>query len=221
MMKKFTHIETNPLPRLTRTNVDGKRVYKTQTGECYPSVTTVLSVRGKKAIYEWRQRVGAKVADEISLKATTRGTKVHSLCETYLNNDVLPELNFFESESWSRFRPVLDRIDNIRHIEAFLYSDHLGMAGQVDCIAEFDGKLSVIDFKTSKRLKTKEDIPGYFAQCTAYAIMYEERTGIPINRLVVLMSVDDEEPLVFTEKRDNYVKYLLETKKMFDNNEIS
>jgi genome maintenance exonuclease 1 len=209
----------DPLPTLTRKNVDGKRIYETETGARYPSITTVLSVRGKKAIYEWRQRVGSQVADAISLKATTRGTKVHSLCETYLNNEPLPELNFIEEETWSRFRPVLDRIDNIHCMESFLYSHHLGIAGQVDCIAEFDGKLAIIDFKTSKRLKSKDDIPGYFAQCAAYAIMYEERTGIPINKIVVLMSVDDEDPLVFVEKRDNYVKYLLETKRMYDNGE--
>ena len=218
-MKTFTHKQMDPLPTLTRKNVDGKRIYETETGARYPSITTVLSVRGKKAIYEWRQRVGSQVADAISLKATTRGTKVHSLCETYLNNEPLPELNFIEEETWSRFRPVLDRIDNIHCMESFLYSHHLGIAGQVDCIAEFDGKLAIIDFKTSKRLKSKDDIPGYFAQCAAYAIMYEERTGIPINKIVVLMSVDDEDPLVFVEKRDNYVKYLLETKRMYDNGE--
>jgi genome maintenance exonuclease 1 len=216
-MKTFTHLALPKLPTLTRKNIDGSRVYETESGDRYPSVTTVLSVRGKKAIYEWRQRVGSEVADQISKKATVRGTKVHACCESYLKNEPLPELNLIEKEMWTKFAPVLDRIDNIHYIEAFLYSDHLGIAGQVDCIAEFDGRLSVIDFKTSKRVKRHEDIPGYFAQCAAYAIMYEERTGTPINRSVILMAVDDEEPLVFIDRRDPYVPYLLESKRMYEN----
>lgn len=218
-MKTFTHLDLPKLPSLTRKNIDGSRVYQTESGGRYPSVTTVLGVRGKKAIFEWRQRVGSEVADNISKKATVRGTKVHSLCESYLKNEELPELNLIEKEMWTKFAPVLDRIDNIHYIEAFLYSDHLGIAGQVDCIAEFDGRLSVIDFKTSKRIKKHKDIQGYFAQCAAYAIMYEERTGTPINRSVILMAVDDEDPLVFIDRRDPYVPYLLESKKMYENGE--
>tara|TARA_Y100000389_G_scaffold200089_1_gene239809 strand:+ start:1908 stop:2570 length:663 start_codon:yes stop_codon:yes gene_type:complete len=218
-MKTFTHIETSPLPSLSRKNIDGKRVYVNETGEKYPSVTSVLSVRGKKGITEWRKRVGNEEANRISNKASTRGTRVHKFCEDYLLNESLPEMDFFDKETWSKFEPIVERIDNIHHVEPFLYSNHLGMAGQCDCIAEFDGRLSIIDFKTSKRLKKHSQISNYFAQCAAYAIMYEELTGIAINRTVILISVDGEDPQIFVERRDNYVDYLLETKRMFLNGE--
>lgn len=219
-MKTFTHLDLPPLPKLSRKNVDGKRIYQSESGGRYPSVTTVLGVRGKKGIYEWRQRVGAEEADKISRKASVRGTRIHKLCEDYVDNKPLPELSILDQVTWSTFRPIIERIDNVHYLEPFLYSDHLGMAGQCDCIAEFDGKLSIIDYKTSRRPKTKEKISNYFAQCAAYAIMYEERTGTPINRTVVLIAVDGEEPQVFIEKRDNYVTYLLESKRMYENGEI-
>ena len=218
-MKTFNHIELPKLPVLSRKNIDGKRVYVNENDEKYPSVTSVLSVRGKKGILEWRQRVGAEEANKISNKASTRGTRIHKLCETYLLNEELPKLSPLDLDTWKKFRPIVERIDNIHFVEPFLYSNHLGMAGQCDCIAEFDGKLSVIDFKTSRRLKKHEQISNYFAQCAAYAVMYEELTGISINRTVVLIAVDGEEPQIFVEKRDSYVDYLLESKQMFLNGE--
>lgn len=218
-MKTFTHIETAPLPSLSRKNIDGKRVYVNETGEKYPSVTSVLSVRGKKGITEWRKRVGNEEANRISNKASTRGTRIHKLCEDYLMNEELPEMSLLDLDTWKKFRPIVERIDNIHHVEPFLYSNHLGMAGQCDCIAEFDGRPSIIDFKTSKRLKKHSQISNYFAQCAAYAIMYEELTGIAINRTVILIAVDGEDPQIFVERRDNYVDYLLETKRMFLNGE--
>lgn len=214
----FNHVDIGELPRLKRKTVDGKRLYVNEQGDRYPSVTTVLSVRNKKSIYEWRQRVGAEVADKISRKASTRGTRIHKLCEDYLNNKELPEMSLLDLDTWKSFKPVVDRIDNIHAVEPFLYSDHLQMAGQCDAIAEFDGKLSIIDFKTSKRKKYHGGISNYFAQCAAYAIMYEERTGTPIDRTVVLIAVDGDEPQIFIENRDNYTDYLLESKRMFDNN---
>jgi genome maintenance exonuclease 1 len=111
---------------------------------------------------------------------------------------------------------LLDRINNIHAQEIALYSDHLRLAGRVDCIAEFDGKLSVIDFKTSGKPKKKEWITNYFAQAAAYAIMYEERTGTPINRSVILIAVEDEEPQIFIESRDNYVKDLLHARDLYE-----
>lgn len=217
--KTFTHMNLPKLPKLSRKNIDGKRVYVNENDEKYPSVTSVLSVRGKKGIYEWRQRVGEEEANKISRKASTRGTRIHKLCEDYLLNKELPELSPLDLDTWKKFRPIVERIDNIHFVEPFLYSNHLQMAGQCDCIAEFDGKLSIIDFKTSRRLKKHEQISNYFAQCAAYAVMYEELTGIAINRTVILIAVDGEDPQIFIEKRDNYTEYLLESKRMFDNGE--
>jgi genome maintenance exonuclease 1 len=193
------------IPKLEReTAPDGTRVYKTPSGKAYPSVTTVTGLQGKAAIMEWRRRVGAEEANRISSRAAKRGTAIHKLCEDWLNNEfVEPEL--FDVPMWNSLVPLLSRIDNVHCLETPLYSDHLQVAGTVDCIAEFDGKVSVIDFKTSKRVKTREEISNYFMQCAAYAVAFEERTGVPVSRLVILMGVDDNPPIIFVEKRDDWI----------------
>lgn len=194
------------------------RKYYTETGAAYPSVTTVLGVLSRDSIIEWRKRVGEETANKISRQASTRGTKIHLLCEQTLNNEETDtsNLSYLDKEMWDDFRPLLDRIDNIHGQEIALYSDHLRMAGRVDCIAEFDGKLSIIDFKTSKKPKQKEWIENYFAQAAAYAIMYEERTGIPINRSVIMIAVEGELPQIFVEKRDNYVPLLFKARDIWE-----
>jgi genome maintenance exonuclease 1 len=205
------------------TNEDGSRVYVNASGVAYPSATTVLSVLSRDGIAKWRARVGAEEADKISNKASTRGTKIHSLTETYLKNEDLKEAytstnaSLLDLEMFKKFLPILDPISNIHCQELALYSDHLRMAGRVDCIAEYNGQRAVIDFKTSGRLKKKEHISSYFMQTAAYAIMYEERTGIPVPNLVILIAVEDEEPQVFIEKRDNWAKELLRTRDYYEN----
>lgn len=114
-------------------------------------------------------------------------------------------------------QPILDEyVDNIHALEAPLWSSHLRVAGTVDCIAEFSGKLSVIDFKTSNKPKKEEWIENYFMQCAAYAVMYEERTGTPINRLAVLITVQDSEPQIFVKKRDDYINKFIELRDQFE-----
>jgi len=153
----------------------------------------------------WRKAVGEEEANRISSRAARRGTAIHSLCEDYLlNKEVNPTP--FDLEVFNSIKPHLNRINNVHCLETQLYSDHLQVAGTVDCIAEFDGRLSIIDFKTSKRVKSRDDIHGYFMQTSAYAVMFEERTGIPVDRLVIIMSVDDSDPLIFIEKRDTWIQ---------------
>jgi len=196
------------------------RKYITPEGTSYPSITTVLGSLSKAGIDAWKKRVGEEEANKIGHHACTRGTAMHEAIERYLNND---EEWFAPNEMpnvkalFNAIRPVLDeRITNIYLQEAALYSDHLKLAGRVDCVAEFDGKLSIIDFKTAKQKKKKEYITSYFMQTYAYAIMFEERTGIPITQTVILMAVDDSPtPLIFKETRDNYTKQLLETIKNY------
>lgn len=193
------------IPLLEReTSPDGTRVYKTPSGAAYPSVTTVTGLHSIKSIMEWRKRVGNEEANRISSRAAKRGTAIHKLCEDYLNNEFV-EPQLFDVPMWNSLVPLLDRIDNVRCLETPLYSDHLQVAGTVDCIAEFDGKVSVIDFKTSKRVKSREEISNYFMQCAAYAVAFEERTGVPVSRLVILMGIDDEPPALFVEKRDDWI----------------
>ena len=191
---------------------DGKRYYQLPDGTRLPSVTTVIGAKGKQAIMEWRKRVGEEQANKISRQASSRGTNLHTLCEKYLNNDSKYFMNAMPDalQMFKSIKPLLNKIDNIHYQEQALWSVKIGMAGRVDCIGEYDGVLSVIDFKTSKRVKNKEDIDNYFAQCTAYAMMYEELIGKPVDQLVVIMAVENDEPLVFIEKTEDHINTLLE-----------
>ena len=199
---------------MERSTVDGVRVYKTPSGRAYPSVTTITGLLKRQAIQEWRERVGSEEANKISTRAATRGTRIHSLCENYLSNKESTP-NYLDHELWQAIKPHLERINNIHALESRLYSDHLEVAGTVDCIAEYDGKLAVIDFKTSARLKEKDDIHDYFMQCSAYAVAFEERTSIPVNNLIVIMGVDNEGCITFTEKRDNWIEGFIKLRKEY------
>lgn len=211
----FNHLPAL-LSELKRKNLDGRRVYETPGGK-FPSVTSITSLASRDSIMKWRKRVGEKEANKISTKASGRGTRVHQICEDYLNNNVLSGLMPDAYAMFKPLQPILDEyIDNIHALEAPLWSSHLRVAGTVDCIAEFSGKLSVIDFKTSNKPKKEEWIENYFMQCAAYAVMYEERTGTPINRLAVLITVQDSEPQIFVKKRDDYINKFIELRDQFE-----
>lgn len=197
---------------LVTENKNGKRLYNTPDGNQYPSVTSVLSIINEDKIAAWRQRVGEEEANRVGHRASSRGTSVHSILERYLLNEDTSEFLPHVKQSLQNLRPILDRsIGKIFGLESALFSRHLGLAGRVDCVAEFDGVPSIIDFKTSRYPKKKEMVPNYFAQASAYAIMFEERTGLPITNTVILMDVDDNSPVVFKEHRDNYTDLLFKT----------
>lgn len=199
----FEHIK-HDIAKLERIDSPQGRRYLTPSGKKYPSVTSVVGLKGQASIQEWRKAVGEEEANKISSRAARRGTAIHTLCEKYLlNQEVEPSM--FDAETFNSILPLLNRINNIHCLETQLYSDYLQVAGTVDCIAEFDGRVSVIDFKTSSRLKTRDEIQSYFMQTSAYAVMFEERTGIPVSRLVIIMSVDNEKPLLFVENRDRWI----------------
>jgi genome maintenance exonuclease 1 len=216
---KFKHIGCDIDYDLETETINGKRFYKTPEGLLYPSVTTITSQHGKDKILEWRKRVGEEEANRISTKASSRGTRVHKICENYLNNEedyarkTMPDsVAMFKS-----LQPLLDEhVNNIHALEIPLYSHHLKVAGRVDCIAEYDGKLSIIDFKTSSKLKDESWIKGYFMQCSAYAVMYEERTGIPVSQIVIMIAVDSEYPQVFIKKRNDYIKDFISYREAYD-----
>ena len=210
------------LQTLPRRNVNGQRLYETPDGSFYPSVTTITGQMTKKAITEWRARVGEKEANRVSKAASSRGTSIHKLCEQYVLNQmddvkVMPSnKEMFDAMS----NHLRDHVDNIHGVESFLYSDFLRTAGQVDCIAEYDNVLSVIDFKTSKKKKPEAWIQNYFVQAAAYSFMFEERTNIQIPQLVIMIGVDGEdEPQVFTKntkERNQYLLKFLDLRKQFD-----
>jgi genome maintenance exonuclease 1 len=207
----FNYCPPCELPDLYSETINNRRYYTTPSGEKYPSITTVLSSLSRDSIAAWRKKVGEEEANRVSRTASNRGTKIHSIAEAYLNNDS----NYFKDvmpnhkETFLTIRPLLDKIDNIWYQECALYSDTLKVAGRVDCIGEYDGILSVIDFKTSSRVKRKEDITSYFLQTTFYALALEEMIDTPVNQIVIIMSVDDHKPLVFIEKTENYISELV------------
>jgi len=211
----FTHdpIKLDYEDLLCETKESG-RTYATPQGKKYPSITTVLAILSEGYIQSWRNRVGEEEANRISRKACNRGTAVHTLVEKYINNETLTNEGVMPDvfQNFKSLSVILDnRLNNIRLQEKPLYSDHLGVAGRVDIIGEFDGKLSIVDIKTSTKKKSPSSIKNYFMQEAAYAIMFEERTGIPITQLVTLMAVDYAEAIVFIEHRDNWTKDLINT----------
>ena len=213
LKKRFEHAKVDiGYEDLDAETTSSGRTYNTPNGKSYPSVTTVLSILNEHIIQAWRDRVGEEEANRISSRASNRGTRVHSIVEKYLNNedttDFLPHIR----QSLENLKPVLDEnITTIYGLEVPLFSEHLGVAGRCDCVAEFNGVPSIIDFKTSRYIKKKEKISNYFAQGAAYSIMWEERTGLVAPNIVVIMDVDHEKPLVFVEHRDNYTKLLSDT----------
>lgn len=197
--------------RLTQHTYDNYRVYTDSDNNSYYSVTTVLSILSEDSIRAWRARVGEEEANRISKQASTRGSKVHDMIEQYIigenvdYSDLISKMNFVD------IKPIIDSsLSKVYATEQKLYSKHLGLAGTVDCVGVWDNKLSIIDWKTSKKFKKKEWISNYFMQATAYAIMWEERTGTPITQLVVCIA-GDAGPQVFVEHRDNWDKELIET----------
>lgn len=184
--------------------VDGKRFYETPEG-IFPSVTTVVGFEKQQFFAKWR----AKNPEE-SKRVTSRGTKFHSLLENYINNEELlvDDLHSSQKALFSLIKPEIDKIDNIVALEQPMYSKTLGLAGRVDCIAEYDGKLSIIDFKASTKEKRKEDIDNYFAQATAYALMFQERTGTIIDNFAIIIACEDGIIQVFEGKPIQYVKHL-------------
>ena len=205
------------IPEVSTKNVNRKRFYVTPDGGLYPSITTVLSLRNKQGLSEGRKRVGDDVANYVARKAATRGTHVHHMCEDYLNN-----MHIDYPEKWKehekKFLPyalfkqlrksVIQKVDNIYAQECGLYSDKYKVAGRVDCIAEYDGVLSIIDFKTSSKERNDEWNENYYIQASAYAEMFEERTGKQIEQIVILVVTEDGTVQEFIKKKYDYLPML-------------
>lgn len=212
----FIHCPTLELKPYERVQINDKRHYRTPHGD-FPSITTVLSISDTGWLDEWKERVGEKEANRISSVSRGRGTNLHQMCEDYLNNKPL-SCKFPDAlEMFYSLKPILtNRINNIHHQEKALYSKKLKIAGTVDVIAEFDGILSIIDFKNSRRVKTVEQIHHYILQETFYAAAFYELSGHEIKQLVTIIAVEDGNPLVFVEKiKKEYLLELQEMRKLF------
>ena len=206
---KFIHtdIDKKILPQTKGKKINGHRFYEID-GTHYPSVTSVLSMRKSEGLTKWRESIGENVANWEMRRCANRGKSLHTLVEQYMKNetpsirDVLP-LGLFKL-----MKPYLDQINNIRLVEEIMYSKNLTIAGQVDCVAEYNGKLSVIDFKTANKERQESWIDNYFLQCTAYAHMYEEIFGKPIEQIVILLAGEDGSVACYKKDPKDYTESL-------------
>ena len=208
----FNHIDIN-LPKLSRETIDGVRYYSIPEKDeliKLVSITSVTSHFNKQIFLDWRKRVGNEEADRVTKAATTRGTDMHTLTEHYLKNDEkLPKVPPISKFLFNVAKEKLGKIDNIHALEGSLYSRHLGIAGTVDCIAEYDGELSIIDFKTAAKPKPRDWIENYFVQAMAYGCMFYELTGISVKKLVIIMSCENGECIVYEEyDKAKFIKLL-------------
>lgn len=218
----FKHIDLNLL-KLERELIDSVRYYTLPSGnKKLVSITSVISHYKKDFFDNWRKKVGIEKANKITKKATSRGTDTHSLIESYLLNENLPSVQPISEYLFKIAKPTINRIDNIHCLESSLYSEVLGVAGSVDTIAEFDGELAVIDYKTSKEPKPVDWIEGYFVQTMFYGMALYEMTGIPVKKLVIIMACENGECVVY-EERDlkKYMKLVVKYIEKFVNDKLN
>ena len=219
----FNHLDVE-LPKLERQTIDGVRYYDVTDGEKLlklVSITSVTSHFNREIFVKWRKRVGEDEAQKITKAATSRGTDMHSLVENYLYNKTLPAVPPLPDFLFKIAKAELNKINNIHCLEGPLYSLQLGVAGTTDCIAEYDGELAVIDFKTSKKPKPREWIENYFVQAMFYGMAYYEMTGTPIKKLVIIMACEDGESVVYEESDlKKYMKLVVKYIKKFVNDKL-
>src|SRR6056300_1704657 len=210
----FNHVDIE-LPRLERETIDGVRFYKVPDDKellRLVSITSVTSHFNKEIFVKWRKKVGNEEADRITKAATSRGTDMHTLTEHFLKNEELPKVQPISDFLFKISKNKLKNINNIHALEGSLYSKQLGIAGTVDCIAEYEGELAIIDFKTSKKPKPREWIDHYFVQCMAYGCMLYELTGISVKKLVIIMACENGECVVYEERdTSNFLPNTLES----------
>tara|TARA_R100000005_G_C4984297_1_gene193052 strand:+ start:378 stop:1055 length:678 start_codon:yes stop_codon:yes gene_type:complete len=220
----FNHINVS-LPSLERETIDGTRYYKTPDGnQKLVSITSVISWVNRDKFSSWRKKVGEEEANRITKAATSRGTDMHTLTEHLLKNDELPTGSVKPMGEFLYLiaKDDLKKIDNIHALESSLYSLRLGIAGTVDCIAEYNGELAIIDFKTSKKPKPRKWIDHYFVQAAAYACMFYELTQISVKKLVIIMACEDGTCEVYEEyDKMKYIKKLDDYVRNFVNSKLS
>ena len=214
MSFKFVDIDKSKLPQTKGKNVDGHR-FDSIDGQNFPSVTTVLGRTKTEGLQKWRDSIGHDVANWEMGRAARRGTATHKLVEEYIKGETPSERSVLPLGLFRLLKPYVDQINNIHCLETIMYSKKLTLAGQVDCIAEYNGKLSVIDFKTANKERQESWIENYFMQTTAYAIMYEELFGKPIDQIVVLIASEDGSMRSFVKDKKDYVEKLEQSIKDF------
>lgn len=216
-MKNFVQIDETKLPTTKGKRINGMRFYEVD-GQAFPSVTSVLGFRPKPGLEIWRKNVGEEAAKWEMGRAARRGKATHSLIEEYIKGETPSTRDVLPLGLFKIIKPYIDQVDNIHCLETIMYSKELTLAGQVDCIGEYNGKLSVIDFKTANKERTDSWNKNYYMQCTAYAMMYEELFGTPIEQIVILMASEDGAAKSFVKETKDYKEDLkAEIKYFYDN----
>ena len=213
-MANFIQLDENKFPKSKGMNQNGFRFYNID-GKNYPSVTSILGIKKKEGLEQWRKNVGEAAAEWEMARAARRGKAVHTLIEQYLKGETPAIRDVLPLGMFKLMKPYLDQINNIHCLEKIMYSHKLTLAGQVDCIAEYNGKLSVIDFKTANKERIDSWNHNYYMQCTAYAIMYEELFGTPIEQIVILQSGEDGSCNAFIKDKATYMSDLEKSIKDF------
>ena len=205
--KNFVQLDESKFPNTKGKNIDGFRFYAVEDKH-YPSITTVLGAIPKPGLIKWRKSVGEEAARWEMNRAARRGSATHTLVEQYLKGETPSIRDVLPLGMFRLLKPYLDQVDNIHALEQIMYSNKLTVAGQVDCIAEYNGKLSVIDFKTANKERVDSWNENYYIQCTAYAIMYEELFGTPIEQIVILQAGEDGSCKAFVKNKADYEEKL-------------
>ena len=205
--KNFVQLDESKFPTTKGKNIDGFRFYAVEDKH-YPSITTVLGAIPKPGLIKWRKSVGEEAARWEMNRAARRGSATHTLVEQYLKGETPSIRDVLHLGMFRLLKPYLDKVDNIHALEQIMYSNKLTVAGQVDCIAEYNGKLSVIDFKTANKERVDSWNENYYIQCTAYAIMYEELFGTPIEQIVILQAGEDGSCKAFVKNKADYEEKL-------------
>jgi CRISPR/Cas system-associated exonuclease Cas4 (RecB family) len=194
------------------------RFYDLGINKKYPSITTILSHTSPKekiqSLENWKKSIGEKEAAKIARDAADRGTTLHLLAERFLKNEPLIKDNENISQShigiFNGLKLFLNNVNEIWGQEVTLYSDILEIAGRCDLICKYKGIPSIVDFKTTTRLKTKNEIEDYFLQAGFYAFAHNEMFNTKINNLIILMVNNNGFPLEFNEKLDNVIEKLID-----------
>ncbi len=213
----FNHLNNKfEFPKLEDVKVNGQRYYKVEN-DLFPSVTTILSIQNNEGLQKWRERIGEDVANFESRRAANRGNGFHKICESYLNNQDISEYrkNVLSYGLFNLVKNEIERIDNIHGLETTLHSTKYKIAGRTDCIAEFDGILSIIDFKSANRARTEDLLEKHSIQETAYAIMWEEHTNIPVEQIVTIVACENGDSQTVINKPAFFQKQLEECIKEF------
>ncbi len=212
--KNFVQLDESKFPTTKGKNIDGFRFYAVEDKH-FPSITTVLGAIPKPGLIAWRKNVGEEAAKWEMNRAARRGSATHTLVEQYLKGETPAIRDVLPLGMFRLLKPYLDQVDNIHALEKIMYSKKLTVAGQVDCIAEYNGKLSVIDFKTANKERVDSWNENYYIQCTAYAIMYEELFGTPIEQIVILQAGEDGSCKAFVKDKADYMGKLEDAIKGF------